>query len=130
MSQSNDSGPDHPDEAQRVKMGRESLVRGAVDRERKRFWRANLTLTFGLLAIWFLLGPLAGIVFVEQLNQFKLGGFPLGFWFAQQGSIIGFILILLVYAIWMGRLDAVHRRRLEALGVGESSDASSAGGAA
>lgn len=130
MSPSNDSGPKHPENGQSMKMDRETLVRGAVERERKRFWRANLTLTFGLLAVWLLLGPLAGIVFVEQLNQFKLGGFPLGFWFAQQGSIIGFIVILLIYAIWMGRLDAAHRRRLNALGLGESSNATSAGGAA
>ncbi len=130
MSQSNDSGLERPGDGQSMKMDRETLVRGAVDRERKRFWRANLTLTFALLAVWFLLGPLAGIVFVEQLNEVKLGGFPLGFWFAQQGSIVGFIVILLVYAIWMGRLDAVHRRRLESLGLGETPDAAAKEGGA
>ena len=44
-------------------------------------------------------------MFVEELNEYHVGGFPLGFWFAQQGSIYVFILLILVYAIWMDRLD-------------------------
>ena len=49
-----------------------------------------------------------GIVFVEPLNQFHLAGFPLGFWFAQQGSIYVFIVLVLGYALWMRRLDREH----------------------
>ena len=58
-----------------------------------------------LLAIWAFVSIGLGIIFVEPLNQFRLGGFPLGFWFAQQGSIYVFILLILVYALWMDRLD-------------------------
>lgn len=58
-----------------------------------------------LLLIWFVVSYLLGIVFVEPLNQFHLGGFPLGFWFAQQGSIFVFIVLTIVYALGMDRID-------------------------
>jgi len=62
----------------------------------------------GLLAVWFVVSYLLGIVFVEPLNHFHLGGFPLGFWFAQQGSIYVFIILTLVYAVAMDRIDRRH----------------------
>jgi putative solute:sodium symporter small subunit len=83
--------------------------------EKKRFWRANMLLTLSLLVAWFTVGPLLGILLVRPMNQFQLGGFPLGFWFAQQGATVGFILIILTYAILMGVLDRGHRRRMEHL---------------
>ncbi len=58
-----------------------------------------------LLSIWFTVSYLLGIVFVEPLNQIHLGGFPLGFWFAQQGSIYTFIILIFVYAHAMDRVD-------------------------
>ncbi len=61
-----------------------------------------------LLSIWFVVSYLLGIVFVEQLNQFYLGGFPLGFWFAQQGAIFVFIMLTFVYAFAMDRIDRRH----------------------
>ena len=61
-----------------------------------------------LLSIWFVVSYLLGIVFVEPLNQFHLGGFPLGFWFAQQGSIFVFIILTFVYAFVMDRVDRRH----------------------
>ena len=61
-----------------------------------------------LLVVWFVVSYLFGIVFVEPLNQFHLGGFPLGFWFAQQGSIFVFILLTFVYAFAMDRIDKRH----------------------
>ncbi len=61
-----------------------------------------------LLSIWFVVSYLLGIVFVEPLNQFHLGGFPLGFWFAQQGSIFVFIILTFVYAFAMDRIDRRH----------------------
>ena len=70
------------------------------------YWRKNVQVLAILLSIWFVVSYLLGIVLVEDLNQYKLGGFPLGFWFAQQGSIYTFILLILVYAIWMDRIDA------------------------
>ncbi|MGB0909088.1 MAG: DUF4212 domain-containing protein [Nitrospirales bacterium] len=71
-------------------------------------WHDNLRLMSILLAIWFVVSYLLGIVFVEPLNQFHLGGFPLGFWFAQQGSIFTFIILIFVYAILMDRVDQRH----------------------
>jgi putative solute:sodium symporter small subunit len=58
-----------------------------------------------LLTIWFVVSFGCGILFVEQLNKIEINGFPLGFWFAQQGSIYTFILLILVYALRMDRLD-------------------------
>ena len=58
-----------------------------------------------LLSIWFIVSYLFGIVFVEPLNQFHLGGFPLGFWFAQQGSMYVFIILIFLYAHLMDRVD-------------------------
>ncbi len=61
-----------------------------------------------LLSIWFVVSYLLGIILVEPLNQFHLGGFPLGFWFAHQGSIFVFVVLIFVYARWMDRIDARH----------------------
>ncbi len=61
-----------------------------------------------LLSIWFVVSYLLGIVFVEPLNQFHLGGFPLGFWFAQQGAIYVFIILTFVYGFAMDRIDRRH----------------------
>lgn len=70
-----------------------------------RYWKKNIKYVLILLSIWFLVSFGCGILFVEQLNQIKIGGFPLGFWFAQQGSIYIFVLLILVYVILMNRLD-------------------------
>ena len=69
------------------------------------YWRKNVTIMIVLLAIWAFVGLGCGVLFADWLNQFQLGGFPLGFWFAQQGSIIVFIILILVYAILLNRLD-------------------------
>lgn len=69
------------------------------------YWKENIRYVFILLAIWFAVSYGAGILFVEQLNQIKLGGFPLGFWFAQQGSIYAFVVIIFVYVRLMNKLD-------------------------
>ncbi len=71
----------------------------------KAYWRANLRIMALLLTIWFVSSYALGILFVEPLNAIKIGGFPLGFWFAQQGSIYVFIVLILVYCLWMDRLD-------------------------
>jgi putative solute:sodium symporter small subunit len=69
------------------------------------YWRANLRLTAFLLFLWFLLGFAGPILGIEWLNQFRIGNLGAGFWLAQQGSIVAFVLIVLVYAILMDRLD-------------------------
>ena len=63
----------------------------------KAYWKATLRLTLGLLAIWFLVSFGAGILFRGWLDQFQIGGAPLGFWFAQNGSIYVFVLLIIIY---------------------------------
>ncbi len=71
----------------------------------KGYWRAVLTLTISLFVIWFLVSYGAGILFREFLDQFSVGGAPMGFWFAQQGAIYLFGLLILYYCIAMNRLE-------------------------
>jgi len=72
---------------------------------RKAYWQANVRLMVILLSIWFTISYLCGIVFVEELNTIRLGGYKLGFWFAQQGSMYGFVAIIFIYARRMAALD-------------------------
>ncbi len=72
------------------------------------YWRANLRLLAVLLVIWFLVSFGAGILFADTLDSTRIGGFKLGFWFAQQGSIYSFCLLILVYVRLMTRLDREH----------------------
>ena len=72
---------------------------------RARYWRANLRYVGTLLAIWFLVSFGFGILLVEPLNRIRVGGFQLGFWFAQQGSIYVFVVLIFVYVRLMNRLD-------------------------
>lgn len=69
------------------------------------YWKKNIRYLIGLLAIWFLVSIGFGILWVEELNVFHIGGFKLGFWFAQQGAIYFFIAIIFVYVWLMNRLD-------------------------
>jgi putative solute:sodium symporter small subunit len=69
------------------------------------YWRKNLRILTLLLSIWAVAGFGLGIVAVPWLDQFRIGGFPLGFWFAQQGSIVIFVFLILVYALWMDRVE-------------------------
>ena len=69
------------------------------------YWRANLRILAVLLPIWFAVSFVLGIVLVEPLNRVHVAGFPLGFWISQQGSILVFIVLILVYARWMDRVD-------------------------
>ena len=71
----------------------------------QKYWQANIRVVLILLAIWFGVGFGISILFIEQVNQIKIGNLGLGFWFAQQGSIYVFILLVLTYAVWMDRLD-------------------------
>jgi len=70
-----------------------------------RYWRANLRILGNLLLIWLFTAFGLGILLVEVLNRFHVAGFPLGFWFAQQGAIYIFIVLIFVYARWMDRID-------------------------
>lgn len=81
-----------------------------------RYWRKNVAIMIALLVVWAMAGLGAGVLFADALNAWNIGGYPLGFWFAQQGSIIVFVLLILVYAIVLNRLDRAHHRDLEDLG--------------
>ena len=72
---------------------------------REIYWRENRRWMLILGAIWFLVSLGCGVLWVEHLNQFQMGGFKLGFWFAQQGAIYAFILLIFVYARLMARLE-------------------------
>ncbi|MDF9798226.1 putative solute:sodium symporter small subunit [Catalinimonas alkaloidigena] len=69
------------------------------------YWRHNLKYLAILLAIWFISSYGFGILLADELNQIKMGGFKLGFWFAQQGSIYIFVVIIFIYVWLMNRLD-------------------------
>jgi putative solute:sodium symporter small subunit len=70
-----------------------------------KYWRKNIRYLSILLGIWFVAGFLLSIVFVDYLNTIRIGGFKLGFWFAQQGSIYIFVILIFVYVRLMNRLD-------------------------
>jgi len=71
----------------------------------RSYWKTNLTYLAILLGIWFITSFLISIVFVDYLNNFRIGGFMLGFWFAQQGSIYIFVILIFVYVWLMNKLD-------------------------
>lgn len=76
-----------------------------MDKDRKQYWKTNLRLIAILVALWVGLSYLFGVVLVEPLNSITIAGTRLGFWFSQQGSIVFFLILALVYAIKMNRID-------------------------
>lgn len=85
-------------------------------KSRTAYWHANLKLMFGLLLVWFTISYLCGIILVDYLNHIRIGGYKLGFWFAQQGSMYGFVAIVFYYSHRMAKLDRAY-------GVEEEDDA-------
>ena len=75
------------------------------DDNRKAYWKINIRYVLILMSIWFVVSYGLGILLVDQLNTIKIGGFPLGFWFAQQGSIYVFVVLIFVYVRLMNKLD-------------------------
>jgi len=73
--------------------------------KRQAYWRANTALIRNLLIVWALVSLVFSILLVEPLNALRLGGLPLGFWMAQQGSILTFVVLIFIYAIQMDKLD-------------------------
>ncbi|HMB16526.1 MAG TPA: DUF4212 domain-containing protein [Pelovirga sp.] len=78
-----------------------------MDREQqlRSYWKETLRYIFILLSVWFTVSCLFGVILVEHLDRFNLFGFPLGFWFANQGSLFIFCILILVYVRLMNRLD-------------------------
>jgi putative solute:sodium symporter small subunit len=89
----------------------------------ERYWRSNLRIMLLLLLVWASVSFGCGILLADMLNEYRLPGtgFPLGFWFAQQGSIITFVLCILAYCLAMNRLDRRHHEELERIESGKQS---------
>lgn len=79
---------------------------------KQNYWRSNLKILSILLSIWFIVSFGFGIIFSDFLDQFKIGGFKLGFWFAQQGSIYIFVILIFVYIHLMNRLDKKYKKSI------------------
>lgn len=73
--------------------------------ELKEYWKTNITYVSILLSIWFVVSYVFGILLADKLDAIHMGGFPLGFWFANQGSEITFVILIWVYVKLMGKLD-------------------------
>ena len=78
-----------------------------MDKSGEAYWKATLSLLVKILSVWFLVSFGAGILFAPLLNHIHLGGYPLGFWFAQQGSIYIFVALIFIYA---KKMDAIDRK--------------------
>lgn len=76
-----------------------------VKNKSKAYWKENIRYLLILLTVWFLVSFGAGIIFKNFLNEFKFGGFKIGFWFAQQGSMYVFVILIFIYVRLMNRLD-------------------------
>ncbi|MGH1362647.1 MAG: DUF4212 domain-containing protein [Calditrichia bacterium] len=72
------------------------------------YWKKNLGYVGILLSIWFLVSAVCGILLVDELDKFQFFGFKLGFWIAQQGSVIVFVILIFVYVRLMNNLDAKY----------------------
>jgi putative solute:sodium symporter small subunit len=88
-----------------------SALRKALD----AYWFRNLLILRALLLVWAVAGLGCGVLFADRLNEYHFfnTGYPLGFWFAHQGSIIVFVLVILVYCLSMNALDRKHHREIE-----------------
>ena len=76
-----------------------------MDKKASEYWRANLRIVSVLLVIWFVVSYGLGIILAEPLNAIRIGGVGLGFWFAQQGSMYTFVVLIFYYAWRMNKLD-------------------------
>jgi len=77
----------------------------AADKNKLLYWKKNITYLTILLAVWFIVSFGCGILFAPELNKIRLGGFKLGFWFAQQGAIYAFVILIFIYVFLMNKLD-------------------------
>ncbi|MEC8396746.1 MAG: DUF4212 domain-containing protein [Bacteroidota bacterium] len=80
-------------------------------KNKQTYWKTNLKYLVILLSIWFTVSYGFGILLADQLNQIQMGGFKLGFWFAQQGAIFIFVILIFVYIYLMNRLDRKFKNK-------------------
>jgi len=74
----------------------------------RKYWQKNKLYLFILLSIWFAVSYIAGIFYADELNRFRIGGFKLGFWIAQQGAIYVYVGLIFTYVLLMNKLDKSH----------------------
>ena len=86
-------------------MSNENQTTGPTPEQAKAYWSANVRLMLSLLVVWFLVSFGCGILLRDALDAVKIGGAPLGFWFAQQGSIYVFVALIFVYCVQMNALE-------------------------
>ena len=78
----------------------------------KAYWKANIKILISQLLVWFLASFGFGILWSDELDQIQIGGFKLGFWFAQQGSIYIFVLLIFIYVHLMNKLDQKYKKQI------------------
>jgi|TARA_S200000501_G_scaffold325472_1_gene323342 putative solute:sodium symporter small subunit len=83
-----------------------------MQRKNTTYWKSNLKIVISLLIVWFLVSFGFGIIWSDALDNIQIGGFKLGFWFAQQGSIFAFVIIIFIYVFLLNRLDKKHFSKL------------------
>ena len=79
-----------------------------MDKNTNTYWKSNLKIVLSLLVVWFLASFGFGIIWSDTLDNIQIGGFKLGFWFAQQGSIFVFVILIFIYVFLLNRLDKKH----------------------
>ncbi len=85
-----------------------------TDEHALAYWKANIRIVLSLLFVWFFISFGCGILFVDALDTIRFGGFKLGFWIAQQGSIFGFVILIFIYTYLMDKLDAKYDQDMAA----------------
>jgi putative solute:sodium symporter small subunit len=81
------------------------------DKNAYAYWKSNIRIVLSLLSVWFFISFVCGILLVDVLDNIRIGGFKLGFWIAQQGSIIVFVVLVYVYIYLMDKLDDEYQAR-------------------
>ncbi|WP_085992575.1 DUF4212 domain-containing protein [Oceanobacillus senegalensis] len=84
-----------------------------LNEQQSRYWKKNVTLISSLLVVWAVVGFGGGILFAEPLNRVPFFGLSLSFWIAQQGAILVFILLILIYAVQMDKLDREYKKKVK-----------------
>ena len=79
-----------------------------MDKNTNTYWKSNLKIVLSLLVVWFLVSFGFGIIWSDALDNIQIGGFKLGFWFAQQGSIFVFVILIFIYVFLLNRFDKKH----------------------
>ncbi len=82
------------------------------DKNAYAYWKSNIRIVLSLLSVWFFISFVCGILLVDVLDNIRIGGFKLGFWIAQQGSIIVFVVLVYVYIYLMDKLDDEYQSRM------------------